>query len=294
MPANLFMNIIDAHNLACPIDGKSLEHIDKQLVCENGHTYDIARQGYVNLLPVQYKRSKEPGDSKVMVSARTQFLDTGVYQPIAAVVNELVLEQIINDKDVCIMDAGCGEGYYFNLLLNFLSDDPREINLSLVGLDISKDAIIQSTKRNKRISWVVGTNRQPPVLEKSVDIILCMFGFLSIDAFSKLLKPGGKIILVEPASRHLQELRKIIYSEVRTKSLSVENLFKDSGFSLLKTEALHYNVKLSSNDQINQLLVMTPHFYRASKEGREAACKLQEIDITIDVNFSVLQKVSNA
>ena len=294
MLANLFMNIIDAHNLACPIDGKSLEHIDKQFVCENGHTYDIARQGYVNLLPVQYKRSKEPGDSKVMVSARTQFLDTGVYQPIGAVVNELVLEQIINDKDVCIMDAGCGEGYYFNSLLNFLSDDSRETNLSLVGLDISKDAIIQSTKRNKRISWVVGTNRQPPVLEKSVDIILCMFGFLSIDAFSKLLKPGGKIILVEPASRHLQELRKIIYPEVRTKSLSVNNLLKDSGFSLLKTEALHYNVKLSSNDQINQLLVMTPHFYRASKEGREAACKLQEIDITIDVNFSVLQKTSDA
>ena len=69
------MNIIKAHNLACPIDGNKLEQNDGQLVCENGHTFDIARQGYVNLLPVQHKRSKQPGDSKAMVLARTAFLN---------------------------------------------------------------------------------------------------------------------------------------------------------------------------------------------------------------------------
>jgi len=71
------MNIIKAHNLACPIDGKRLESREKQLVCENGHVFDVARQGYVNLLPVQHKRTKDPGDSKEMVLARAQFLNTG-------------------------------------------------------------------------------------------------------------------------------------------------------------------------------------------------------------------------
>ena len=71
------MNIIKAHNLACPLDGKRLQQDDSSLVCENGHSYDIARQGYVNLLPVQLKRSKRPSDSKAMVLARREFLDSG-------------------------------------------------------------------------------------------------------------------------------------------------------------------------------------------------------------------------
>ena len=77
------MNIIKAHNLACPIDGARLEVHEKQLICENGHVFDIARQGYVNLLPVQHKRSKQPGDSKAMVLARTHFLNSGIYEAIA-------------------------------------------------------------------------------------------------------------------------------------------------------------------------------------------------------------------
>ena len=84
------MNIIKAHNLACPIDGLQLEPHEKQLVCENGHVFDIARQGYVNLLPVQHKRTKHPGDSKAMVLARTQFLNSGIYKHIAKKLTELV------------------------------------------------------------------------------------------------------------------------------------------------------------------------------------------------------------
>ena len=287
------MNIIKAHNLACPIDGKSLQQTDKQFVCKNGHTYDIARQGYVNLLPVQYKRSKHPGDSKAMVVARTRFLDTGIYQPIATKVNEIVSALIINDKDVCILDAGCGEGYYFSSLVTFLSDRANSNNVSFVGLDISKDAIIQSTKRSKQISWVVGTNRQPPVLDESVDIILCMFGFLSIEGFNKILKPGGKIILVDPGPEHLKELREIIYPEVN-KVESTDLAPADiSGFTLLQSEIIQFKEKLDNNELVNQLLVMTPHFYRASKEGREAACNLEVLDITVDVTFNVFEKVTS-
>ena len=85
------MNIIKAHNLACPIDGGRLEFQEKQLVCENGHVFDVARQGYVNLLPVQHKRSKHPGDSKEMVLARTRFLNLGNYYPVAIKLAEIVL-----------------------------------------------------------------------------------------------------------------------------------------------------------------------------------------------------------
>jgi 23S rRNA (guanine745-N1)-methyltransferase len=286
------MNITKAQNLACPIDGKSLKQTDKQYVCEHGHTFDIARQGYVNLLPVQFKRSKQPGDSKAMVLARTDFLNTGFYQAVAKKLAEMVSMHIINDKDKdnCILDAGCGEGYYFDFIFNVLKNEIASNSLSFVGLDISKDAIIQATKRNKQISWVVGTNRQPPVEEKSVDIILCLFGFMSADGFYKILKPGGKIIIVDPGAEHLKELRQIIYPEIKKPDQQRALQTESSGFSLVHSEKLQFKVNIDNKTQINNLLLMTPHFYRASKAGREVACNLQQLDLTIDVLFNVLEK----
>ena len=285
------MNIIKAHNLACPIDGLQLEPHEKQLVCENGHVFDIARQGYVNLLPVQHKRTKHPGDSKEMVLARTQFLNTGIYQPIAKKLTELVSSQMIEDTETCLMDAGCGEGYYFDGLFNFLRDKKGDNILSFIGLDISKDAIVQASKRNRQISWVVGTNRQPPVAAESVDIIICLFGFLSIEGFSKVLKSGGKIILVDPGSEHLKELREIIYPQIKNSEQPNSAQMELTGFSPVKTERLQFKTNITGNQQVNHLLIMTPHFYRASKEGREAACRLDNLGITVDVIFRVFEKI---
>ncbi len=285
------MNIIEAQNLTCPIDGEKLSKTDKQFVCRSGHSFDIARQGYVNLLPVQHKRSKQPGDSKAMVQARNRFLNSGVYEAIADKLTQNVSAHIINDNALCLLDAGCGEGYYFDFLLQQLRQQAGENNLSFIGLDISKDAIVQATKRNKLTSWVVGTNRQPPVAEESVDIIICMFGFFCEQGFHRILKPGGKIIMVDPGAQHLKELREIIYDEIKKTKLSDVLKFDEEKFSLLGSEALQFETVLSDNEQINQLLLMTPHFYRASKAGREAACKLERLNLTIDVVFKTLQKI---
>lgn len=284
------MNIIKSHNLACPIDGNKLEQNDGQLVCENGHTFDIARQGYVNLLPVQHKRSKQPGDSKAMVLARTAFLNSGIYEPIANKLTEIISAQITTDKETCFLDAGCGEGYYFDAIFRTLDEHKNTNKLSFIGLDISKDAIIQASKRNKQISWLVGTNRQPPIEDASVDIILCLFGFLSLDAFNKALKPDGKIIIVDPGPEHLKELREIIYPEIKKSDKSNTSQNEIKGFALLKSEDVTFKAKITNNEKINQLLIMTPHFYRASKEGKQKAANLNELDITINVIFKVLEK----
>lgn len=285
------MNIIKSHNLACPIDGNKLEQNDGQLVCENGHTFDIARQGYVNLLPVQHKRSKQPGDSKAMVLARTAFLNSGIYEPIANKLTEIISAQITTDKETCFLDAGCGEGYYFDAIFRTLDEHKNTNKLSFIGLDISKDAIIQASKRNKQISWLVGTNRRPPIEDASVDIILCLFGFLSLDAFNKVLKPDGKIIIVDPGPEHLKELREIIYPEIKKSDKSNTSQNEIKGFSLLKSEAVTFKAKITNNEKINQLLIMTPHFYRASKEGKQKAANLNKLDITINVIFKVLEKI---
>ena len=284
------MNIIQAHNLSCPIDGDKLEQNNRQFVCANGHSFDIARQGYVNLLPVQHKRSKQPGDSKAMVLARTEFLNSGIYEKIASKLTAIVINQITTDDEICILDAGCGEGYYLDVIFNSLIDLQEDRTLSFIGLDISKDAIIQSSKRNKQICWLVGTNRQPPVQDGSVDIILCLFGFMSVDAFYRVLKPGGKIILLDPGPEHLSELRKIIYPQVKKQDRSGPTQIEREGFALIESEALTFKEKINTNEKIKQLLIMTPHFYRASNEGRRAACSLDKLDITVDVIFRVLKK----
>lgn len=289
------MNIVKAHNLACPIDGKRLELHEKQLVCANGHVFDIARQGYVNLLPVQYKRSKQPGDSKEMVLARTHFLNSGVYEPVANKLAEITLAQITdvqitNDREICLLDAGCGEGYYFDFIFNTLKAKNGGNSFSFIGLDISKSAIAESSKRNKQISWIVGTNRHPPVDDNSVDIILCVFGFQSFEGFNKILKSGGKIILVEPGPDHLKELREIIYAEVKTSELQDLSYLEAMGFSTLGSKQLQFKTEVINNQKINNLLLMTPHFFRANKEGRKMASNLQELSLTVDIIFRMLGK----
>ena len=286
------MNILEAHNLACPVDGERLELRGKQLECKNGHVFDVARQGYVNLLLVQHKRSRQPGDSKEMVSARTEFLNSGLYEPVARELAEIVLTQIADAKEACLMDAGCGEGYYLGYIFDYLKDLPARCNLSLVGLDISKSAIVEAAKRNKQISWVVGTNRQPPVEPGSVDIITCVFGFQSFEGFETILKPGGKIVLVEPGPDHLKELREIIYTEVKKSDPPDLSGHEEAGYSMLDRQQLKFRTGAVNNEQIHNLLMMTPHFYRATKEGREAAGDVQSLDLTVDVVFRVLEKTA--
>ena len=284
------MNFVTADNLICPVDGKKLLRHEKWFSCENGHSFDIAKQGYVNLLPVQHKRSKHPGDSKAMVLARQQFLNSGIYQPIADKLCELVQAQISDVSDCCLLDAGCGEAYYSDAVFESLVSNEHAANFSFIGLDISKDAIVQSTKRNKQIDWLVGTNRQLPVEDESVDIILCLFGFLSVEGFTKALKPGGKIIFVDPGMNHLKELREVIYPSLKKAESSTLQSMEISEFSLSSSDSLIFKKRLSDIDQIQNLLLMTPHFYRASKEGREAAAELTVLDLTVDVVFRVYEK----
>ena len=286
------MKIKGAQNLACPIDGVPLTSRGKQLVCENGHAFDIARQGYVNLLPVQHKRSKEPGDSKEMVLARANFLNSGVYVRIATKLAEIVYNYIAGDKPVCLMDAGCGDGYYFDVIFNSLKNKEGYSDLSFIGLDISKPAIVEATKRNKQITWIVGTNRQPPVSDASVGVIICVFGFHSFEGFHEILESGGKVILVEPGPDHLKELREIIYADVKKSDPSDLSYLEETGLLVKEEQKLKFKTGEINNEQIKNLLLMTPHFYRANKGGRDAAVNLQQLDLTVDVVFRSLEKTA--
>ncbi|MFC1748849.1 putative RNA methyltransferase [Pseudomonadota bacterium] len=274
--------------LSCPLCEQAFIGVDSPLRCANGHSFDIARQGYVNLLPVQHKKSKEPGDSKEMVNARQRFLDSGVYQSIADLFVKNVLTHMSDAAACSLLDAGCGEGYYLNALARQLGQGQQR-EVALIGLDISKPAIIAAAKRNKAITWLVGSNKQLPVLPASLDMIVCMFGFPVYEAFKTALKPGGKILFVEAGADHLIELRKVIYPQIREHSLPSLAAAEQQGFGLISRDTLRMGGHVLNQQQLSDLLVMTPHLYRASKEGKEAVQKLTELRITIDIVVRVLQ-----
>ena len=159
-----------------------------------------------------------------------------------------------------------------------------------IGLDISKEAIVAASKRNKDITWVVGTNRQPPIVAGSVDIIFCVFGFHSFQGFNKILPVRGKLLLVEPGPDHLQELRQVTYPQLHKTALNKLDDAFAMGFKQVGEQILRFNTPPLPNESIKDLLLMTPHFFRATQEGREAAGKLDGASLTVDLAFRSLEK----
>jgi len=265
--------------LACPLDGEPLNQSGTCWRCPAGHSFDVARQGYLHLLPVQKKRSLDPGDSKDMVAARRRFLNAGFYQPIAEAVNKAVAPGAADAKPLACLDAGCGEGYY----LRQLAAANTERSLALVGVDISKWATLAAAKQDKRPRWLVGSNANLPVLNGSLDCVLCLFGFPVYSEFARVLKPGGILIQADAGPDHLRELREIIYPSLKPEKPPAVDV--PEGFLSLGTETIRYSLTLESQEAIADLLAMTPHFYRAPAEGRVRAETLETLAVTVEVTL---------
>ena len=266
----------NAHDsLICPIDGSPLLFVNHALSCSNGHQYDIGKPGYANLLSAQHKRSKAPGDSKEMVNARTAFLSEGFYDPIARDIAELIAAQ--TQSELTLVDAGCGEGHYLEKI-----DSLTEARLNLIGFDISKWAIQRAAKRCQG-TWLVASNKRIPLADNSANVVLDMFGFPNFDSFARILKPDGKLICVTPGDKHLIELREIIYPTVKP-----TNARQHPDFFCRDIEKnITYEIELDKA-ALGNLLAMTPHLYRAPKDGLAKLATLERMNITIDVMLDAL------
>ena len=279
------------HNdlLTCPLDQHALQLDENCLRCESGHSFDIGRQGYVNLLASADKRSRDPGDGKEMVAARRDFLSDGHYQPVADRLTSLV-EPLINMESV-IVDAGCGEGYYLQQLATQIFAS-RACKPSIIGFDISKWAVQNATRRLSA-TWLVASNRNIPLAASSVDCMLSMFGFPVFNSFRSALKEGGNLVIVDAGPQHLIELREVIYPEVRRSDSTMLQQACAAGFFQEETSTLQFQTKPLSQLQIHQLLSMTPHLFRATREGKERAALLNNFTVTVDVVFQRLKNRGN-
>ena len=136
--------------IVCPICRGDLQCGACPWRCAKGHSFDVAREGYVNLLPAQQKNSRDPGDSEDMIRARREFLDKGGYAPL----REAVVETLMPLKPRSLLDMGCGEGWYTDAL--------RAASGDVTGVDISKPAIRLAARRYPGVTWLVASGAALP------------------------------------------------------------------------------------------------------------------------------------
>ncbi|MBZ2168015.1 putative RNA methyltransferase [Marinobacter sp. F4216] len=271
--------------LTCPLDGEPLNQQESSWRCANGHSFDVARQGYIHLLPVQKKKSRDPGDSKEMVAARQRFLQKGFYRPISEGISEAVRTGIESANPFRCLDAGCGEGYYLRQLAQTLPDDR---DCELIGNDISKWAVLKAAQQDRRaVRWVVASNANLPVESDTLDCVLSLFGFPVYSEFYRVLKEGGLLVQVDAGPDHLRELREIIYPELKPPA---DKRAVPAGFESLDEIRVTYQMTLDNREDIQDLLAMTPHLYRASAEGKARAEALDSLTVTVDAVIQAFRK----
>ena len=257
----------------CPICAASLTAEGKTLRCEAGHCFDRARQGYVNLLTVQQKHSLHPGDTGEMVLARRNFLNGGYYLPIARTLRELT--ERFAPQAQSVLDVGCGEGYY----LSHLAQIPNR-----VGIDISKEAVRYAAGRDKQAQWYTATASRLPFSEGSFDCLLSMFALTVEEEFARVLGEQGIFVQVLAGENHLPALKQIIYPTILEKEKQIPT---PKGFSLLHRETLEFDFFLDNKECVSQLLLMTPHVWRISKEGAARLAQTEQLQERAQVLFSV-------
>lgn len=272
--------------IICPVCKSKMKKIERKYICENNHNYDVSKYGHVNLLLSNQKNSKVPGDSKEMVLSRKNYLEKGNYQGISQSVNDIV-EKYLNDRDeISILDIGCGEGYYTNRLRDSLNE--RNVKAHIVGIDISKEAVISAAKSYKGIDWVVASASSLPLEDESLDFIICMFAKIIPEEKMRTLKKGGKLIVVSTGEEHLLQMKEVVYDKVRIECYSpVEDL---NIFAHLETVNKKYVTKVVGRETIEDLFNMTPYRWRSPKEGVERLFSLDELETTVEVNIDIFEK----
>ena len=262
--------------LICPLCTAMLAKADNGMVCPSGHRFDRARQGYLNLLPVQHKNSRDPGDNQAMVEARRDFLNEGHYAPVAQRLAELAAERWPQRW----LDIGCGEGYYTAQIAQAL---PRADGYAL---DISREAIKRACKRAPSVHWLVASMARVPLADASCQFLASVFSPLDWDEAKRLLAPGGGLMRVGPTSGHLMELREQLYDEVRDYVDDKHLLQMPEGMHHAHHETLTFKLKLIDAKSRANLLAMTPHGWRASAERRAAVIEQpRPLVVTVSMRY---------
>lgn len=277
--------------LFCPLCKKSLARVNNTYKCINRHSYDISRKGFVNLLLPNQHHSDHSGDEKEMILARVRFLDSGKYDVLKNLIKN-TLEKFLatnNNSEEVILDAGCGDGYYTTYYHKKLSSN---YDISTYGVDLSKQAINESSIRCRKenlehLLFVIGNMNYLPIEDESVDFIINSFAKIDENEFLRVLKKGKYFFRILPGKDHLLGLKQVLYENVRLNEEKEKHL---NGFDLIDEISTSDHISLN-HQEINDLFMMTPYYYKTSNEAKERLMKLDYLETKIEFKILVYQKI---
>lgn len=269
----------------CPVCRGALREEGQALRCVNGHSFDRAKQGYVNLLRSQASSAKRHGDDREMISARTRFLSAGFYTPLQEAVARLAADHAPSPCQ--FLDAGCGEGYYTEAVFSALLQAGKEPQAALV--DISKDAVKAAAKRPFPHECAVGSVFSLPACDAQFHLVLNLFSPCAAEEFHRVLLPGGLLLRVVPLRWHLFGLKAAVY-DTPYENPETEEMSALPGFRLLKREELKWDLHLSDPGMIDALFKMTPYYYKTSAKDQAKLASLTHLDTEVAFGLLLEQK----
>lgn len=272
--------------LQCPVCGKPLCAEEKQYRCENRHTFDRARSGYVNLLRRQSHRLR--GDDGDMVRARRAFLEKGYYLPLLKAAEAPLLANC-NAAAPVILDVGCGEGWYSTRLAQRCSTAGR--TPVLVGIDISTNALQYAARRAAESlscehHWAAASINRLPVADESVDCLLNFFAPCQPSEFARVLRKEGILLRAIPLEKHLWELKQAVY-ETPYENRPV--IAPPEGFVLADMQRIETTITLGGCD-LAELFDMTPYARKTAPADREKLLALPSLTVQLAFGLLVCRK----
>ncbi len=254
----------------CPVCKDTLFIRPDGLRCFRGHHFDKAKQGYVNLL--RSNSSGGHGDDKLMVAARSHFLNKDFYAPLRDAVTALVGE------GHTVLDAGCGEGYY--------TAGMAEKN-AVCGVDISKEALKVAARRVPQAQFAVASVSALPLADAGVDTVINIFAPDTNAEYLRVLQTGGRLITVQPCEEHLWELKAAVYD---TPYKNPAPKTQRDGFRVVEQQTVDYTMTLDTAADIAALFQMTPYYYKTSRADQQKLASLTTLTTRVEFLITVYEK----
>lgn len=268
----------------CPICGEALTREGSAYRCPLRHSYDIAKEGYTYLLPVNQKHSAAPGDDRGMAAARRAFLSRDFYRPLLDALCGLTLSH--TGDTPALLDTGCGEGYYTAGVWNALQAAGKQPRMA--GIDISKWSVRSAAKRSREIEFAVASSYHLPLGDCSVDLLLNCFSPLALEEFRRVLRPGGTFLYVVPAADHLWELKEVLYDRPYPNE---EKETPYQGFAYETVVPAEGVLVLDDPLDMQNLFQMTPYYWKTPKAGAERLAALSHLRVRTAFRIHVFQKL---
>ena len=262
----------------CPICAAPLTREGRTYTCPNRHSYDVAKEGYVHLLPANQKHSANPRDDKAMIAARTAFLDGDYYAPLRDALCAAVSAH--GGESPKILDVGCGEGYYTQGLAQLRG-------VQIAGVDLSKAGLKKAARRVNEGEFAVASVYHLPVEDEAVDVVVDCFAPLALEEYRRVLRPGGLFVYVVPAPLHLMEMKAVLYD---TPYPNPEERVEYEGFTYVDIIPVATTFTLWGQQPIQALFGMTPYAWKTPKAGVERLGQLSELTVTADFRVHVFRR----